>query len=167
MTKLKYKIVDNFLPKENIKNIKELLLSSTFPYFFHDRVAKVDNEYTQHYFYCHTLFLHNKINSDYFNFFNENYFKFLDIKSLIRVKINMYPSMKTDRLLNDPHIDYSYKHKGALLYVNTCNGSTILKDKTKITSVENRVLFFDPSKEHDVEYSSDVKVRINIQVNYF
>jgi hypothetical protein len=79
----------------------------------------------------------------------------------------MYPNIKTDRLLNDPHIDYSYTHKGALLSVNTCNGSTILKDKTRITSVENRVLFFDPSKEHDVEYSSDVKVRVNIQVNYF
>lgn len=167
MTKLKYKIVDNFLPKENIKNIKELLLSSTFPYFFHDKVAKVNNKYAQHYFHCHTLFLHNKINSDYFNFFNENYFQFLDIKSLIRAKINMYPNIKTDRLLNDPHIDYSYTHKGALLSVNTCNGSTILKDKTRITSVENRVLFFDPSKEHDVEYSSDVKVRVNIQVNYF
>ena len=40
-------------------------------------------------------------------------------------------------------------------------------DKTKIDSVENRILFFDPSIPHDSENCTDQKVRVNININYF
>jgi hypothetical protein len=42
-----------------------------------------------------------------------------------------------------------------------------LKDGTKIDSVENRILFFNPSEEHDSENCTDEKTRINININYF
>ena len=50
--------------------------------------------------------------------------------------------------------------------MNTCNGFTILDDGTKIDSIENRALLFDPSKLHHSTTCTDEKVRINIILNY-
>jgi hypothetical protein len=69
--------------------------------------------------------------------------------------------------MDEMHIDYKYKHNGAIFSINTNNGGTILKDGTKIDSVENRILFFNPSEEHDSENCTDEKTRINININYF
>ena len=65
------------------------------------------------------------------------------------------------------HIDYSFKHKGALFSLNTCDGFTVLKDGTKIQSVANRILLFDPSQPHHSSTCTDAKIRCNININYF
>ena len=54
----------------------------------------------------------------------------------------------------------------ALLSLNTCDGYTKLKDGTKIDSVANRVLLFDPCEEHCSTTTTNVKARFNINVNY-
>ena len=51
--------------------------------------------------------------------------------------------------------------------MNTCDGYTKLKDGTKIDSVANRVLLFDPSKEHCSTTTTNVPARFNININYF
>ena len=90
----------------------------------------------------------------------------MKIKSLIRVKANLYPNQSIKEI-NEMHVDYDYKHKGAIFSVNTNNGGTLLKDGTKIDSLENRMLFFDASEEHDSVNCTDEKVRVNINLNYF
>ena len=110
-------------------------------------------------------YLKNAINSNRY----DNVLPFLEkleIKALIRVVANLY--VKTDKIETHPfHIDYEFPHKGALLSLNTCNGGTILKNNKKIKSVENTVIFFDPSKPHASTSATDVKGRFNILVNYF
>jgi len=50
---------------------------------------------------------------------------------MIRVKANLYP--KDEKFIeHDWHIDYNFNHNGAIFYVNTNNGYTILEDGTKI-----------------------------------
>ena len=78
----------------------------------------------------------------------------------------MYPST-SKRYHHPDHIDYSYSHKGAIFYVNTNDGITVLEDGTEIKSIENRVLLFDPSTKHHSTTCTDQKVRININFNYF
>ena len=60
-----------------------------------------------------------------------------------------------------------YKHCGLIFYLNTNNGFTILDDGTKIESVENRALFFDPSKRHCSTTCTDSIFRSIIIINYF
>ena len=57
--------------------------------------------------------------------FNSNYYfiiePILDIlkpKSLIRVKGNLYTRTEK-REVHPSHVDYDFKHKGAIFYVNT------------------------------------------------
>ena len=90
----------------------------------------------------------------------------LEVKSLIRIKANLYPS--TDNIeYQSEHIDYDYPHKGAIFYLNTNDGFTTLEDGTKIESVENRILLFDPSKPHNSTTCTDNKCRVNVNFNFF
>jgi hypothetical protein len=165
--KLKYKVIDNFLPKNNLNIIKNLLLGNNFNWFYHPDVNYKDKESENMIFYFSHLFYKNYIPlSPFFDLINQNLLSFIDIKSLIRVKSNLYPNQHSKKT-NGFHVDYEFQHKGAIFYINTNNGKTILNDKIKIESVENRILFFDPSIKHDSENCTDQKVRVNININYF
>ena len=92
--------------------------------------------------------------------------KKLDIKSMIRVKINSY--LKDDKLReHELHTDYNYYNNGAVLSINTCDGYTKLEDGTKIQSVANRMLLFDASKPHCSTNTTNKQRRVNINFNYF
>jgi hypothetical protein len=164
--KLDYKIVDNFLPKENFLRIKELLLGNGFPWYYYPNISQIEKISKGHLFYMSHIFYEYEPRSAFCNIIRNNLLSFMDVKSIVRIKANLYPNQSIKKI-NEMHVDYSFKHKGALFSINTNNGGTILKDGTKIDSVENRILFFDPSIEHDSENCTDEKTRINININYF
>jgi hypothetical protein len=164
--KVKHQIIDNFLPKENFIKIKELILGKDFPWFYYSNISFKKESNGRLFYMTHLLYNNNQPNSSSYNFLKENLLNFMDIKSLIRVKANFYPNQSMKEI-NEMHVDYDFKHKGAIFSINTNNGGTLLKDGTKIDSVENRILFFDPSIEHDSENCTDQKVRVNININYF
>ena len=85
-------------------------------------------------------------------------------ETLIRVKANLYP--RTDILHSHrPHKDYKFDHKAALLSLNTCDGHTNV-DGTKVASVKNRMLFFNPQITHNSTNCTDQQFRCNININY-
>ena len=163
---MKYKIIDNFLPKENFNIIKNLLFSSNFNWFYKPDVNTLNVDSPNMIFYFVHVFYKKISNSEAFNIIDKNLLSFIDIKALIRVKANLYPNQHIKKE-NEFHTDYDFSHKGAIFYLNTNNGRTILNNDTKIDSIENRILFFDPSIPHDSENCTDQKVRVNININYF
>tara|TARA_R110000822_G_scaffold85390_2_gene199875 strand:+ start:204 stop:713 length:510 start_codon:yes stop_codon:yes gene_type:complete len=165
-TKSKYKVIDNFLPQENFLQIKENLLGKDFPWYYFPDISFKNKTSKNSLFYMQHVLYNSEPNSSYYDFIKTNLLNFIDIKSLIRVKVNFYPNQGITKI-DEMHIDYEYKHKGAIFSINTNNGATILKDGTKINSVENRILFFNPSEEHDSENCTDKKSRVNININYF
>ena len=164
--KVKYKVIDNFLPKENFLIIKETMLSNDFPWYYIPDISQQNKISKGNSFYMMHLLYYNEIASSFFYIIKNNLLKFMDVKALIRVKANFYPNQNVKKL-NEPHQDYAFSHCGAVYSINTCNGGTLLQDGTKIDSVENRILFFDPSLYHDVEYCTDQKIRVNVNINYF
>ena len=90
----------------------------------------------------------------------------LDVKALIRIKVNLFPNSEKIHE-NEMHTDMSFSHRGALFSINTCDGYTKLKDGTKIDSVANRILLFDSGMPHCSTNTSDTKARFNINFNYF
>jgi hypothetical protein len=163
---MNHKIIDNFLPKENFIKIKEVLMGKDFPWFYFPDISFKGVISEGSLFYMQHLFYKHEPNSAFYNFIKDNLLNFIDIKALIRVKANLYPNQNIKKI-NEMHTDYKYTHKGAIFSINTNNGGTILKDGTKVNSIENRILFFDPSIEHDSENCNDEKTRINININYF
>tara|TARA_Y100000114_G_scaffold38408_1_gene34140 strand:- start:2000 stop:2482 length:483 start_codon:yes stop_codon:yes gene_type:complete len=158
------KVVDNFLDKEYFKEIQDIMLGGQFPWFYNPYITddkdQKDKYYFTHNFYDSKLY----VNSNYFNLL----IKFLNqigSKSLIRVKGNLYLS-KGKKETHRFHKDYSYKHKACILYVNDNNGLTYF-NKKEVKPKANRIVFFDPSKDHASSLPTDDNRRININVNYF
>ena len=170
---MKYKVIDNYLDEEYFDNLvtlftdKEKRGNLTMPWFFQSSIA-YDNVVEDKLFYMiHILWDGGELKSPFYQKLVPLLEKLGVMRSscLIRAKANLYPN--TEILHEHPmHIDYKFSHSAALLSLNTCDGYTKLKDGTKIDSVANRVLLFDPNKEHCSTTTTNVPARINININY-
>jgi|TARA_R110000822_G_scaffold102774_4_gene229256 hypothetical protein len=164
-----YEVIDNFLPKEDFKRLQEILPKQV-PFYFQKTINGFHSETEKDTTFYMTHMLYNWENNFpvYSTFFDE--YKIildnLEVKSLKRMKINLYP--KTDKIENHKsHYDYAYEHKGCIFSLNTCDGATILEDGTEIKSVANRALLFNPEKLHSSTSTTNVKARLNVNINYF
>jgi hypothetical protein len=162
---LKHTIKDNFLDQADFEKLKDIMLGNKFPWYFADGVT-LDLQHKDHFYWTHGFFMDDKgVNSSAYEILDP-LLKKLKIKALIRIKANLY-SNQGKIIEHEKHTDLPFKHKGAIFSLNTCNGFTTLKDNTKIKSVANRLLLFDPSQPHYSSTCTDAKVRCNININYF
>ena len=162
---LKYTVKDSFLNQADYENIKNIVMGSEFPWYFQDTVTSLEEDKSQ-FFWGHVFFKHDQgITSSFYKTLDP-ILKKLKFKALIRIKANLY-SNQGKIVEHEDHSDFPFAHKGALFSLNTCNGFTALKDNTKIKSVANRLLLFDPSVPHHSSTCTDAKARWNININFF
>jgi len=158
---------DNFLSSEELQFVKDTILSDTFPLFWNDRVIEQTGDEPHLYYLTHVLFempmgANSPAYSKLFPIFEQK----MKVKALQRMKVNFYPhSYKLYE--HGYHFDKIYPHKGALFSLNTCDGYTKFETGEQIESVENRMMFFDPSISHTSSNTTNAKRRININFNYF
>jgi hypothetical protein len=155
------KIIDNFLPDNDFKKIQETFMSDNFPYYFNNTV--VDEKDTKNFYFVHTLYDQNVVNSDFFKTIDPLLNK-LNILFLRRAKVNCYT--RSEKIIKHrAHKDLPMSHEGAILSLNTCNGGTYVGKKF-IKSVANRVLLFDPSVSHSSTNCTNQQARFNININW-
>lgn len=166
MVKDNYKIIDNFLSINKFNEIKKIILSPFFPWFYQTNINH-NSKPSDNNCYFTNLIVNNSIvtNQDTYSLISPILNK-LDIKSLIRIKGNLYPSTEKIKI-HPPHLDYPFEHKAAIFYINTNNGKTIIEDTIEIDSVENRLLLFEGFKKHSSTSCTDTDCRININFNFF
>ena len=159
-------VIDNFLSIDEFKLLKEEILSNNFPLYYQEYITEhFEISSVKNVSFAHIIYRDNLSVSSYYDFFNRILFSKLEMRSLIRSKVNCYP--RTDEIIEHCwHTDFSYEHKGMLFYLNTCNGETRFEEDA-IQSKENRIVFFDPSKMHASTSCTDQKCRWNIIANYF
>tara|TARA_B100000925_G_C21961870_1_gene453761 strand:- start:79 stop:576 length:498 start_codon:yes stop_codon:yes gene_type:complete len=159
-------VIDNFLPDDYFEHLKNSVFSTQFPWVFCQEVANLGEMNDDHFFFTHRLYDRFEPQSSFMTELDHLLVNHLNIKSLIRARVNLYPNI--GRLVeHDLHEDYNYPHKTAVLYFNTCNGYTGFSDGEHIDSVENRVVLFDGSEPHRSTTCTDQKVRIVLSVSYF
>ena len=164
---MNYKIIDNALRHEDFILIKNNIMCEAFPWHFVDYVTEKDEvapSLRGSFYFSHMFW-------DGFNIEPESQMfspllDLMDCHAIIRIKANCYPST-SERVMHNNHVDYPFPHKGAIFYLNTNNGLTILEDKVEVESVENRLLLFDSSKQHKSTTCTDDKCRINVNFNFF
>lgn len=161
-----HRIIDNVLSSEDFENIKNFILNSNFPWNLTPVVTneKENLPITASYYFTHEFW--SGFNTEPQAQVFAPLLNIMECKAIMRIKGNLYPS--TEIIVHhDNHIDYEFSHKGAIFYLNTNNGLTILEDKIEVESIENRLLLFDASKPHRSTTCSDDKCRVNINFNYF
>mgnify|MGYP003627353464 FL=1 len=160
---MSYKIIDNFLDFDDYLKIFLKINSETFPWY-HIQKGVSNNGAKDGSYFVHNLVL-NLEQSPYL-YLMEPLLRKVEPKALKRIKANLYPRTK-ELLYHGVHTDFDYDHKAMIYYLNTNNGYTILKDGVKIKSIQNRALFFNPQEEHQSTTCTDLKCRMNININYF
>tara|TARA_R110000751_G_C13452157_1_gene444282 strand:+ start:52 stop:531 length:480 start_codon:yes stop_codon:yes gene_type:complete len=158
------KIIDNLLDKEDFLKIKNLYTSNEMFWNYREGIDSVNSKRNDFFFY-HTLYDQNVPKTNFFGSIIPIFNKLGIVKSLIRVKANLYTRTNTIEHHAD-HTDFPWEHKTAIFYINSNNGFTVLKDGTKVESIENRLLLFNGFEKHHSTSCTD-GVRININFNYF
>jgi len=166
-----YQVIDNFMPEDSFNLLSSIIMSQTFPWFFIPKINNRDdiskdliNRYFEHNFVTYDAIIKSYVQSVHFDVVTP-FLDLLGITEMYRVKSNLFTS--TDTLFQYAfHCDQTFKHKGAILYLNDCDGYTVFPDGTKIESIANRCLLFDSSKPHASTTCTNAKARFNINVNY-
>tara|TARA_Y100000401_G_scaffold115012_1_gene117949 strand:+ start:680 stop:1162 length:483 start_codon:yes stop_codon:yes gene_type:complete len=158
-------VKDNFLPDNIFEYVRGHIMSPGLPWLFQPTVAKeTDDMSYDNYMYSHMVYHEQRPRSPVY----EDLIPLveqLNVKSVIRILLNAYPYTPKLQLHAD-HIDFEYPHKGAILYLNTCDGYTYCEGE-KVYSVANRLLIHDPSKLHHSTTTSNAQRRVICNVNYF
>lgn len=157
-----HKVVDNFLPDEDFRQIQEVVLDNFFPWYLGHGVAFEDDGDC---YFTHSLYQKNLPRSDHLELFAP-IFDRLGMDSLIRAKLNLY--LPSDKVYEHGlHSDWHYHHGGCVFYFNSCDGYTKLEDGTKIETIENRALLFDASVPHCSTSCTNAPYRITFNCNFF
>jgi len=165
-------VIDNFLPEEEFKFLQDLIVfNDDFPFYLNDSITYPENTHKVWEWYATHLFYNNdQPTSDFYNHIQTILIsKFRNLpggfRTLLRVKANFYPSTPVLQE-HKRHYDYEWSHSGAVFSLNTCDGFTRLSDGSKVDSVANRLLLFDPSEKHNSTSTTNQRGRFNINFNW-
>jgi len=161
-------IIDNFLDHQDFLEIKNIMLSEEFPWFY--GVVVEDDALVEHHkaiFYnfqfTHIFYNNFSPNSVYYSKLQKLIEK-INPKSLLRIKANLSP--KTGEIIEyGYHIDFP-NIVSCIFYINTNNGYTKFKNGGVVDSIENRAVFFDSNLLHTGTSCTDKNTRINLNLNF-
>jgi len=170
-----YKIIDNFLSKEEFAWVENMLWSPYFSWHFSNNINNQDsyNYYFHHILRTETENVGSIIESVHFwgiwSRFQSNINKIIGHNKnfhLMRVKANFY-HRQSENIIHGYHKDIErVRNNVALFFLNTNNAKTYIKDVADVDAVANRVLLFNGNDLHASSSPTDVKGRITVNINY-
>ena len=168
------RVIDNFLPEEEYREIHSMMTSDSFPWHFKSTIV-TPNETPSPGFFCNVLYDSNcPTNMPVFERLIPIYNR-LQIYALLRIKANLNWRLP-EPYVQDWHNDIvdmtesAIEHWSvAIYYVNTNNGYTQYMENgitKRIESIENRVVVFPANTAHRGISQTDTQNRIVINFNY-
>ena len=171
------KVYNDFLPKEIFDPMQKSFLGYLFPWYYIPYIDYPTDKNTFQFIHWLKRKEHPTMSIKDSNDMYSNYFPLvkhlidkINPKKLLGVKSNLIP--RTHKIQNGRfHTDmegseYHNVCKTAIFYLNTNNGFTYFKDKTKIKSVENKLIIFPGNMPHRGTSCTNEKVRVVININY-
>jgi len=163
-----FKIIDNFLSKEEFESIDEIIRNESFGWGLSTYLNS--NSKPGDFQFSHMLVEKGQVCS--------NLIKIVDIlckkipngtpnMKIIRAKVNMFLKTETNNQLGFHQDMISDNNcKTLLFYLEDSNGYTEFKNGEIIKSVKNRAAMFDSQEFHQTVTATDVMFRRNININY-
>jgi len=173
------KVIDSFLSAGYFKEIQEVLLGNTFPWFYKNNITSYydKNDINQ---YGFSSLIYEKIpevySSNYFDFLLPFMLQFSNKSDILRCRADMITN-KNIELNHDIHVDFNFEHISSVFYVNESDGDTIVyKNKypeepnnlvieEKICPKPNRLVIFDGLQWHTGKSPNKHNNRVIINTN--
>lgn len=170
------KVIKNCINKSNFLDLKNLVVSDNFNWFFlEDSAFGSKFKDSINYSFYHNVMLDYQVNSNFYSFINSIALqakdKFnLDNYKIFRIRFGLTTSYGKE-IINKPHIDTEKKHKVILLYITNSDGNTYFYKNNKVinsvTPEENKAILFDGSIYHSsskpIKYSKRIILNINLE----
>ena len=159
------KIIDDFLDKEDLEDLKCIVLGDKFPWYLNDGVSVPDDGHLQ---FTHQIYKDNQFTSSYtlggLDIFKEK----LGFEKILRAKFNLLH--QSDQIIEHAfHTDLENPSSDvttAILYLNTNNGYTMFENGDKVESIENRLITFNNNLKHNGTTSTNSQTRIVLNLCY-
>ena len=160
---MRVKVVDNFLPEYQFKQIQDMLIEKDpiFPWYYNDDICYENDGKFQ---FTHTFYNHHDGTKSYYYSLLDACQNKLGVKKLVRIKANL-----NTRTLFHRKTGWHYDFEDmttSILYLNTNNGWTAIKGYGKVESVANRMVIFDSNLQHSGVTCTDQNRRVMINFNY-
>ncbi len=157
------KVIENFLPKAEFKDLKKLVCSNEFGWFYREHQVYETND---HPYLCHSVIRNGIINSPFY----ESNFKCL----LRELNANMCSEVRVNLMLRDNkkytsayHVDRPFKCNTAIYYINTSDGYTEFeKTGKKVLAEENKIVIFNSLLKHRAVSPTNIFARYAVNINY-
>ena len=158
------KVLDDFLPPYQFKQLQSFLMGDDLPWYYNDAV--VDEPQNNRYQFTHTFFDKRPPWNGSTMYYDmvKVFLRPLGIKDLYRIKANLQTKTIFHRR-GGYHIDVA-DVTTAVYYLNTNNGWTDIKGHGKVKSVANRMVIFDSNLEHQGFTCTNEKRRIVLNFNW-
>lgn len=159
-------VVDDFLPEDVFGNIRNRMLSDTFPWFYSPfRTFAEQNQDPYDSQLTHTFFHSEKWNSDAY-WAVDPVLSIFDPKVIVRIKANL--TLASDSVRNcGMHTDFDNSLiTTGILYLTGTDGGTVFADGEFVESVPNRFAYFNATKAHSAQTFTNAKVRCVINFNF-
>jgi hypothetical protein len=159
------KIIDDFLPSDQFKELQSIILEDLFPWYYKDSIVHDDDG---KFGFTHTFYnVYPPWNGQASEIYPllEPCLNKLGATNLQRIKANLNVKTLFHRKTGW-HTDNYDCNTTALLYFNTNNGWTEFKKGGKVKSVENRMVIFDSNLEHTGVTCTNENRRVMINFNY-
>jgi len=164
-----YDVIDNFLDKKYFNPLYDYLFDN-YTAWYPKTFGTVKDMPIDVLWFSHCLYTDQQPNVKNYRNLIPPILKALKARSVIRVTANLV-TRQPEQIKTHFHQDVPYTDsKTAILYINTCNGSTVIKTKKGedlIKSVENRLLVFPSNTYHGSILQSDTDRRVVVNFNYF
>ena len=185
-----FEVCDNFIEEDYFEHIESQMERCWWS--LQEQVAyKGDVLNDKSFYFVHPIFDENHQKSEMHDTLSSLY-TLLGVRALIRTRAIMYMN-QGEQIIHSPHVDMTYSHKAALLYLNDNNGFTLMadddveiqcnqsdrlvfnrtdgsscfQDQNKCMSKRNRLMLHDGSRPHCSSTPTNTKKRVLIAVNYF
>jgi len=158
------KVIKNFLPQDQFKEIKDIILNDDFPWRIRNSMTDTDKNI----YFTYGFFNNYEIYSELYRPHIIPILKKLNVIAPIQIRANLI----LNKIFNKSgwHIDYKYDSTTAILYLTTCNGGTEFKINNEIKFIqaeENKIVIFPAKTQHRGCTSTDAERRYIINFNYF
>tara|TARA_B100001029_G_scaffold153053_1_gene136480 strand:- start:288 stop:860 length:573 start_codon:yes stop_codon:yes gene_type:complete len=161
-------IIDNFLPLDVYKPVENWVTSEETPWYRTDGVVHEGDGRSR---FIHMLYGEHGITSNNYAGF-EPVFAELNVKPLIRAKLNL--DLRHEKIGDtyQHHVDHGYRAEGncfwtCILNFSDCNGATIFEsDGAPVKSKRNRAIIFRSHLAHAGCPQTDSLFRYVLNVNY-
>ena len=139
------------------KKIVDEISDSSFPWHYSSSAYKIERNDLFNYSFSHTLYCDKEIKSRTYPLAYAAFNDFMlrndeSLNEILRIRTGLIGVTSTP-YIHEPHVDFSFEHKTALIYLNESDGPTTFYNE--IYNPESNVDPRDYCKKHTVDVKID------------